>query len=210
MTDPGTNSNDDRSNDTSADVLVFAGSIRTGSFNRRLATAAARTLRDAGLRVTHVDLSDYPMPIYNADLEAEEGLPEGARRLKELFLAHPAILLACPEYNSSITPLLKNALDWVSRREGDEPPLAAYRGKLAALVSASPGKLGGLRALAVVRSMLGNIGVWVQPTQLAVPGAGDVLGEDGSIADESFAKRLGKVAEELAEAVRRRRADNAD
>lgn len=185
-------------------VLVFAGSTRSGSFNRRLATAAAGALGDAGLGVTHVELADYPLPIYDADLEKAEGLPANARRLKELFVSHPAFLIACPEYNSSITPLLKNTLDWVSRREGDERPLVAYRGKLAALVSASPGRLGGLRGLAVVRSMLGSIGVWVQPTQLAIPQAHQVLGEDGAISDEGLAQGLERVVAELAAEVRRR------
>ena len=190
---------------SATEVLVFAGSIRTGSFNRRLADAAAARLESAGVGVRRLDLADYPLPLYDGDLEAAEGLPENARRLKEILTGHRAFLIACPEYNSSITPLLKNTIDWVSRREGDEPPLVAYRGKLAALVSASPGALGGLRGLAVVRSLLGNIGVWVQPTQLAVPRARQVLGEDGSIDDEATVRGLQRVVDELAAAVHERR-----
>src|SRR5262245_32979393 len=128
-------------------ILAFAGSTRRDSVNRKLLTIAAEDVRRAGGQVTVVELSDYPMPLLDEDLEAAGGIPEPARRLKKLFLEHDGLLLACPEYNSSITPLLKNVIDWVSRREGTEGALACYKGKTAALISASPSMLGGLRGL---------------------------------------------------------------
>lgn len=182
-------------------ILVFAGSSRKGSFNKMLAKNAAETGRELGAEVTFVDLADYPMPLYNGDLEDESGLPEHAKRLKTLFLENDGLFLACPEYNSSITPLLKNALDWVSRVEGeDEKPLAAYKGKVAAISGASPGPLGALRGLMVVRMMLGNIGVMVVPNQLTVPEVYEVFDENGKFKDEKMVKRLRRVVKVLIEA----------
>lgn len=178
-------------------VIVLAGSIRRQSWNQKLARAAAAALESAGLGVTPVDLADYPLPIYNGDLEREEGIPDNARRLKEVFGAHDGLLLACPEYNSSITPLLKNTIDWLSRRSEGEAPLAAFRGKIAGLTAASPGALGGLRGLVHVRSILGNLGVWVAPTQVALSKANSAFDEAGSLTDDAARKRLDKLIEEL-------------
>ena len=146
-----------------ARILAFAGSARRESVNRKLIALAAG-MGDTTL----IELGDYPLPLYNGDLEQDDGLPKNALRLKELFLGHDALLLACPEYNGSITPLLKNTIDWVSRPAPDEAPLACFKGKVAALLAASPGSLGGLRGLVHVRSILGGIGVLVLPDQLAV------------------------------------------
>lgn len=158
-------------------ILCFAGSVRKQSLNKMLAAFISDKLNERnGIDSRFIDLADYEMPIYNGDLEAENGLPENAVRLKELFRSSDALLIACPEYNSSIAPLLKNTLDWVSRPGSkDEPRLSAYQGKKAALIAASPGALGGLRGLSSVRSILSNIGVWVCPTQLAVPKAHEIL-----------------------------------
>jgi len=172
-------------------ILAFAGSARRGSLNRKLIRIAAEGARAAGAEVTLLELSDHPLPIYDGDLEASDGLPPNARRLKELFLAHEGLLIAAPEYNSSITPLLKNTIDWVSRSAPGEAPLACFDGKVAALMSASPGSLGGLRGLAVVRSCLSNIRVLVLPGQVAVPQANDAFAEDGTLKD---AKRQAAVA----------------
>ena len=115
-------------------ILVFAGSIRTGSFNARLAAIAAKEIALAGAEVTRISLADYPMPIYDGDLEAASGPPENASKLKRMIMAHPGVFIASPEYNASVTPLLKNTLDWISRvREGKEPPLAAYKNRVFAL-----------------------------------------------------------------------------
>ena len=186
-----------------AKVLAFAGSARSGSVNKRLAAAAAERTRARGVEVTLIDLRDFEMPLYDEDWEQEHGAPEATGRLYDLMLEHQGLLLACPEYNSSITPLLKNTIDWLSRgREGD-PPLSAFRGKTAGLLAASPGALGGLRGLVTVRSILGNIGVHVIPTQVAVPKAHEVLGEDSAINDEGVAKRVEQFAEELAETTKK-------
>src|SRR5262249_59967372 len=140
-------------------ILAFAGSLRRDSFNKKLVPIAAKGARDAGAEVTRIDLKDFPLPLFDQDLEAEQGMPENGKKLKQLFIDHDGLLLACPEYNSSITAVLKNAIDWVSRPAPGEPPLVAFRGKGVTLMSASPGALGGLRGLVHVRSILGNIGV---------------------------------------------------
>ena len=146
-------------------VLVFAASTRSGSFNRKLAELAAANLRAAGMEVTLADLRDYPMPLYDADTEAAHGLPERAKAFKELALRHDAFVIASPEYNGSFSALLKNTIDWISRPEPGEPPLAAFQGKAAVLLSASPGPGGGRRGLRHLRELLGMIGVTVVPAQ---------------------------------------------
>lgn len=165
-------------------IVVFAGSNRAGSFNQALAKIVAESARAAGAEVSFVDLRDLALPLFDPDLEAESGLPEGARKLKTLLRESDGFLVASPEYNSSITPALKNALDWASRAESDdEPPLVAYRGKIAALFAASPGALGGLRGLVTLRSILGNIGVHVLPDQVCIPVAHEAFDADGQLKD---------------------------
>lgn len=178
-------------------VLAFAGTTRREAYNKKLIAVAAQAARDAGGEVTLIDLADFPMPLYDGDLEAEQGIPEHGRRLKALMREHDALLISTGEYNSSVTGVLKNAIDWASRQEGEEPPLAAYRGKVAGLVSASPGRLGGLRALAAVRSILGNINVLVIPEQQAVPGADRAFNEDGSLVDSRTRDGVARVARRL-------------
>jgi len=179
-------------------ILAFAGSLRKESYNKALVKIAVAGAEAAGANVTYVDLRDYPLPIFDEDLEREQGMPENGRRLKDLFLANEGLLLACPEYNSSISAVLKNAIDWVSRREGDEAPLACYAGKVAAIMSASPGALGGLRGLVTVRSILGNIQVTMLPDQIAIPRAKAALTPDGALADESKHEAVRALGEKLA------------
>lgn len=172
-------------------ILAFAGSTRTASYNKQLVRFAAEAARAAGAEVTLVDLRDYPLPLFDGDLEDQQGLPENAKKLKAIFLEHDALLISSPEYNSSITAVLKNTLDWVSRTENDdEPALAAYRGKTAALISASPGALGGLRGLVHLRAILGNIGVMVLPDQVSVPKAHEAFDEKGGLKDERDRKSV--------------------
>lgn len=181
-------------------ILAFAGSTRSASYNKQLVRFAAEAARAAGAEVTLVDLRDYPLPLFDGDLEEQQGLPENAKKLKAIFLAHDALLIASPEYNSSITAVLKNTLDWVSRGEtDDEPALAAYRGKTAALISASPGALGGLRGLVHLRAILGNIGVIVLPDQVAVSKAYEAFDDKGALMDERTAKQVTRVAQSLVE-----------
>ncbi len=184
-------------------ILVFAGSTRTGSFNKQLALAAHRLVQEAGAEATYLDLRDLQLPLYDGDLEAAEGLPAGARRFKELLKSHDGFLIASPEYNSSVTAVLKNAIDWASRSEGDEGSLVAFSGKVAALVSASPGALGGLRGLVHLRSILGNIQVLVIPQQLAVSQAHAAFGEDGNLVDARQQSTLTAIAKSLVETTAR-------
>ena len=179
-------------------ILAFAGSTRKDSFNGKLVRIAANAARNAGGEVTLVDLAEYDMPLFNQDLEAEHGLPENARKLKKLFLEHDGLLIAAPEYNSSITPLMKNTLDWVSRKEsGGEAPGAAYKDKVAALLSASPGALGGLRGLVVMRMLLTTLGVHILPDQQAVGGAATAFTADGALADPAMQANVERIAAKL-------------
>ena len=178
-------------------ILAFAGSARTDSYNHRLVQVAADGARAAGADVTVLNLKDFPLPIFDEDVE-REATPENAAKLKQLFLDHDGLLISSPEYNSSITPLLKNTIDWVSRPVEGEPRLAAYRGKVAALMAASPGGLGGLRGLVHVRSILSNIGVIVLPDQLAVSGVFDAFDDDGQLKDEKQQERVQNLGKSLA------------
>lgn len=181
-------------------ILAFAGSARRDSVNKKLLQVASAGARDAGAEVTIIDLADHPLPLYDGDLEAGEGLPDNAHKLKALFRNHHGLLLACPEYNGSITPLLKNTIDWVTRPAGsDEPMLAAFDGKTAALVSASPGALGGLRGLAHVRQILSGIRVHVIPQQHALARAGDAFDSRGTLSDPSTDATVKGIGRALAE-----------
>jgi len=187
-------------------IVAFAGSMRTGSFNKKLVAIAADAARAAGAEVTVVDLRELALPLFDEDLEAASGLPEGAKRFKALLRASDGFLIASPEYNSSITAALKNAIDWASRAESDEdPPLAAFRGKAAALCSASPGALGGLRGLVTLRSILGNIGVLVLPEQVCISTAYEAFDESGKLKDERKGKQIASLATGLADLARKLR-----
>jgi len=182
-------------------VLVFAGSLRNGSLNRLLAREAAAALARTGLEVTLADLRDYPMPIYDGDLEAAAGAPEGANAFKELVRAHDALAIASPEYNGSFAALLKNAIDWASRPEPGEKPLVSFRGKKAAILAASPGIGGGQRGLRHLRELLEMIQVTVIPAQLAVARAAEAFDAEGHLARPEDRAALDRLAEELAEAL---------
>jgi len=186
-------------------ILAFAGSTREASYNKKLVKIAAEGAKAAGAEVTYIDLRDLPMPIYDEDLEAKEGIPENARKFKELLKAHQGLLIAAPEYNSSITAVLKNAIDWASRPESGEPMLAAFTGKVAAIMSASPGGLGGLRGLIHVRSILSSINVLVLPEQKAISSAFQAFDEEGKLKDpkqQEAVEQLGsKVATLLAKLI---------
>ena len=149
-------------------ILAFSGSLRRDSWNRKLIRAAVDATRAAGGDVTLIDLADYPLPLMDEDLEAREGLPANAQRLKALFKAHDALLIASPEYNSSIPPLLKNTLDWVSREWQGESGLVPYQNKVAAILAASPGTFGGMRMLPHLRQILNTLGVLVLPGQFSL------------------------------------------
>jgi NAD(P)H-dependent FMN reductase len=182
-------------------LLAFAGSARTDSYNKKLVLIATAGAREAGAEVTVIDLKDFPMPLFNEDLESADGLPENAKKIKQLMQDHHGFLIAAPEYNGCITPLLKNTIDWASRAESkDEPPLSCYRGKTAALVSASPGGFGGMRGLVVVRALLGNIGVTLVPDQVCISAAYQAFDEQGNLVDakkQEAVKAMGRALAEM-------------
>ncbi len=185
-------------------ILVFAGSIRTGSFNARLAALAVKELALADVEVTRISLLDYPLPIYDGDLETERGVPENAVKLKRLMTVHRGVFIASPEYNASVTSLLKNTLDWISRvREGNEAPLAAFRGRVFALGAASNGSLGGYRSLMALRQILElGCGATVLPEQIAVREAASAFDDNDNLRDERAARLLKTVLARLVEAAR--------
>lgn len=186
-------------------ILSLAGSLRVDSFNKKLARVAAEAARQAGAEATFADLRDFPMPVFDEDLEKRDGMPEGAKRLKDLFLSHQGLLIASPEYNSSLSAALKNAIDWVSRGAPGEAPLAAFSGKVAGLLAASPGALGGMRGLVHVRSILGNIGVLVLPEQVAVMKAHEAFDSDGKLKDAKQSASVARLAEALVRTVKKLR-----
>jgi NAD(P)H-dependent FMN reductase len=182
-------------------LLFFAGSARQGSYNRRLAKLAADIAKANGLSSTLLELRDYPMPIYDGDVEAAEGPPENARKLKKVMAEHGGIFIAAPEYNASITPLLKNTLDWVSRVRGEnEAPLEVFRTRVFALASASPGGFGGMRGLIVLRQTLQlGLGALVLPEQLSIARAGEAFDDHGHLKDKGQQASLKSIIRKLAE-----------
>lgn len=186
---------------TSPKILAFAGSARTGSFNKQLVKIAANGAQNAGAEVTYVDLRDYPMPLYDQDLFDREGFPQSVLDFKALMKSHQGFLIACPEYNSSITPLLKNTIDWASRAEAGEAPLAltCFKGKVAAIMSTSPGGLGGPRGLVHVRAILESIGTLVIPDQRAIPSAASAFDGQGGMTDEAQQKSVEALGSALAD-----------
>lgn len=186
-------------------ILVFAGSLRTGSYNVRLATAAVEALEAAGGAVTRISLGDYPLPLYDADLEATQGVPDNARRLAERFVEHHGIFIAAPEYNAGPTPLLKNTIDWVSRvKEAGDPPSPPYRNRAFGLGAASPGGFGGYRGLMWMRLALEiQLSAIVIPQMVSVPAAANAFDDIGVLTAERPAAMLKTTAAALVEAARR-------
>jgi chromate reductase len=182
-------------------ILVIPGSSRTGSHNARLAALAAKELALADADVTRISLADYPLPLYDAEGEANADPPLNAVKLKQMISAHRGVFITSPEYNASFTPVLKNAIDWVSRvRERGEPPLAAYKGRVFALGSASSGRFGGIRSLIALRQVLEiGCGALVIPEQVAVVRAEQAFDELDNLNDSSTAGQLRMVVRRLIE-----------
>lgn len=185
-------------------ILVFAGSTRAGSYNARLAALAAKELATAEADVTLISLSDFPMPLYDGDLEGKSGPPDHAVKLKQMMERHQGVFIASPEYNASVTPLLKNTLDWVSRvREKNEAALAVYKNRIFALGAASNGAYGGARSLIALRQVLElGCGALVIPEQIAVMRAADAFDEMDNLKDGQMANRLRGVVRRLIEVAR--------
>ena len=183
-----------RRNVQDGEVFIF--------INRSCTSMKVLHMECGGLVIYHMRLESgtFTLPVFDEDIEAASGLPEGARKLKALLRESDGFLIASPEYNSSITAALKNAIDWASRSGSeDEPPLTCYRGKVAALCSASPGALGGMRGLVHLRAILGNIGVIVLPEQLCIPTAHEAFDAAGKLKDARKAKQLASLARGLVE-----------
>jgi chromate reductase len=178
-------------------LLAFAGSMRSGSLNKKLLRAACNMAQKHGAQITVLELRELALPLYDGDLEQSQGLPAGALRLKQLMIAHQAFLIASPEYNSSISGVLKNAIDWASRPQPGEPPLAPFKDKVAGLVSASPGALGGLRGLVPLRSILENLGTIVVPNQAAIARANQAFDDAGYLKEPSQTALVASVVEQL-------------
>jgi chromate reductase len=181
-------------------ILAFAGSLRKDSCNKKLIKIAIEGAKAAGADVTFIDLKDYPMPIYDQDIEDTEGIPANAQKIKDLMISHEGFLIAAPEYNSSISGALKNLIDWASRPSTkDEISLVCFKGKTAALMSASPSFMGGLRGLMHVKSILGNIGVLVLPQQQTIPNAYEAFNAEEKLKNEEHQKNVIKLGVQLAE-----------
>ena len=182
-------------------VLAFSGSTRKDSYNKKLVEQAAEIARQKGAKVTVIDLKDYPMPFYDGDVETKQGLPSSAKKLRDLMIKSDAVIIASPEYNASISAVLKNTLDWTSRGEKAEYSPDAYQGKKFAIMSASPGGYGGVRALAHLRAIIEGVGGDVIKAQVAVPQAHTAFDAKGNLINVELKKKLEEEIQELLNAV---------
>ena len=185
-------------------ILVLPGSNRTGSHNVKLAALATKELTLIDADVTRISLVDYELPIYDADLDSRHGQPANALALKQMIMAHHGVFIASPEYSASVTPLLKNAIDWVSRvRERGDPTYAAFKGRVFAIASASPGRAGGLRSLMALRQILElGCGAIVIPEQVSIPNAVQAFDENDELADLGTANLLRTELQRLVDMAR--------
>jgi len=180
---------------TKAKIIIIPGSTRQGSVTTQLGKAIAKSLEDNGAEANVISLADFDMPIYDGDLEQETGVPENAVKLAKLIDEHQGVVLVNPEYNSSLTPLLKNTLDWLSRDVGTKP----YQNRAFALAACSPGMLGGVRVLSHARDILVSIGADTITPQIAVGGAGSAFNDDLSLKNERAASLLQSLSTTLIE-----------
>ena len=178
-------------------VIALAGSLRSQSYNKNLVKIAAKGAEEQGAHVVYVDLADYPIPLFSEDLETE-GTPAAVNDLKHLFAQSQGILLASPEYNGSISGVLKNVMDWLSRPSQGVDIGSAFDGKVAGIMAASPGGLGGLRGLGHVRDVLNNLGTIVSPKQIAVPAAYEAFNDEGGLIDAELERRVKALGAQVA------------
>lgn len=183
-------------------ILVFAGSTRSGSYNKKLANIATEGARNAGAEVTYIDLRDYPLPLYDGDFEDEHGLPDNARTLKDLCIASDGFLIASPENNSSFSAVFKNTIDWLSRPVKGYPPYECFDGKITALLAASTGNFGGIRGLLDVRKMFAAMRAVVLPDQVLIPRAADAFDENDQLKNEKQQDGVIALAKTLTEYIR--------
>ncbi|MBA3958398.1 MAG: NAD(P)H-dependent oxidoreductase [Parachlamydiaceae bacterium] len=181
-------------------ILAFAGSLRADSYNKKMVKIALEGAKQAGADVTYIDLKDYPLPIYDQEIEDAQGLPENALKLKKLMWEHDGFLIASPEYNSSISGAFKNMIDWTSRQASkEEVYLSCFIDKLVLLMSASPGQLGGLRGLTHVRQIFGNIYSLVLPQQKCIPQADKAFDTNGDLKDAKLKTEVLNLGKKLAD-----------
>lgn len=185
-------------------ILAFAGSLRENSYNKRVLKTAIEGARGAGAEVTYLDLRDFPLPIYNADDQAENGFPENALRFQEILNAHDGLLIASPEYNGTIPGGMKNAIDWASRQSDKFKTIEVFKGKVAAIITASPGSFGGIRCLSHLRGMLSIMQVNVLPSEIAVSFVGKMFeGDSEKITDEKMENLLKDLGKSLSDMLRK-------
>ncbi|MCH8493253.1 MAG: NAD(P)H-dependent oxidoreductase [Idiomarina sp.] len=178
-------------------ILVFAGSLRSASLNRKLAANVAQLAQQQGAQVTLLDLNEYPLPIYNGDIE-DEGMPENVHKLQALFAEHDAIIISTPEYNGAVPALVKNTLDWISRKQANgDSGIKVLQGKVAGIVAASPGALGGLRALLALRDQLAKLSLWVAPTQFALGKASEAFDSQDELKDNQHKEKITQIINEV-------------
>lgn len=182
---------------TDISLLVFAGSARSGSFNKKLATATAAIAEKTTARVTLADLADYPAAVYNGDDETASGLPQTMRDFKTLMQQHDGFIVTSPEYNGHVPPLLVNTFSWISRTEGDEKGKVAFDGKKAVIMAASPGRLGGIRVIPRLRDTLAELGVVVVPGFVTLPSAATAFDDNGNLTDEQLTGNITLLIEKL-------------
>jgi chromate reductase, NAD(P)H dehydrogenase (quinone) len=185
-------------------ILVIPGSLRTGSHNARLAAAAAYQFVQAGAEVTRISLADFPLPIYDGDLQSKSGVPKNAINLKRMIGAHHGVLMVTPEYNSSVPPLVKNTIDWVTRvQDTQETRGQVFRGRVFAIAAASEGRLGGSRALAALRLILSACHATVVPNQLALSFADQAYDDMDRLKKETDIEALKALVTQLIEVSQR-------
>lgn len=185
-------------------VLAFAGSLRKHAYSKRVVKAAMKGAIDAGADVTFVDLRDYPMPIYDQDLHDKEGFGENALAFQKLLNEHEGFLICSPEYNGSLPGALKNPIDWASRQSDEFKMGAVFKGKVAAIMTESPGAFGGIRCLGHLRGVLSILLVNVLPSEIAVGNVGKMFDGDGEeMIDEKMRKTLEKVGESLVDMLKK-------
>lgn len=184
-------------------IAALAGSLRQKSYNKQLVRLAAAGAVAAGASVTVIDLAEHVIPLYDGDVERSQGLPDAVKMLKSMLREHDGLLIAAPEYNGSISGVLKNVIDWTSRPEGEEPPCACYKGKLAGILSASPGRFGGAKGLIHTRAVLSNIGCIVLPDQVTVANAANAFNEEGALKDERLQQAVEALAVRLVDICRK-------
>ncbi len=187
---------------TETRILVFAGSARSGSFNKKLAIATAAIAEKTTAKVTLADLADYTAPVYNGDDETANGLPQTMRDFKTLMQQHDGFIVASPEYNGHVPPLLVNTFSWISRTEGDEKGKVAFDGKKALIMAASPGRLGGIRVIPRLRDTLAELGVVVVPGFVTLPSAAAAFDDNGNLTDEALTNKIQKLIDTLIAACR--------